>query len=64
MAAIITGIVIVGGWRVFLAGKPIGGVTPAMGGLAGAIIVFLIVYLIRRALRGPDDALPLTPVTE
>ncbi|MEN9507973.1 MAG: hypothetical protein RLZZ621_536 [Gemmatimonadota bacterium] len=64
MAAIITGIVIVGGWRVFLAGKPIGGVTPAMGGLAGAIIVFLIVYLIRRAVRGPDDSLPLTPVTE
>lgn len=48
LAAIIAGITIVGGWRIFLNGATIGGVTPAMGGLAGAIVAFLIVHTFRR----------------
>jgi hypothetical protein len=32
----------------------IGGVTPAMGGLAGAIVAFLVAYTLRR-IFGSDD---------
>ncbi len=50
MAAIITGVAIVGGLRVWHAGLPIGGFTPAMAGLAGAIVAFFVVQTLRRAL--------------
>ncbi len=48
MAAIIAGIGVVGGWRVFYGGATINGITPAMGGLACAITAYLVVYTIRR----------------
>jgi SSS family solute:Na+ symporter len=48
LVAIIAGIGIVGGWRLFFNGAPINGVTPAMGGLGGAIASFLIVRTLRR----------------
>ena len=35
LVAIVAGIAIVGGWRLFFNGAPAGGVTPAMGGLGG-----------------------------
>lgn len=56
LAAIVAGIGIVGGWRIFYGGAAIGGITPAMGGLAGALLSFLVVHLTRRALRStrPD----------
>ncbi len=55
MVAIIAGIGIVGGWRIFYGGATINGITPAMGGLAGAIISFLIVHTIRR-MSGSDGS--------
>lgn len=61
LAAIVAGIGIVGGWRIFFNGATIGGVTPAMGGLAGAIAAFLIVHMFRRlsGSSSPNDrALP------
>jgi SSS family solute:Na+ symporter len=54
LAAIIAGMCIVGGWRLLHGGMAIGGVTPAMGGLAGAIIAFLVAYTLRR-IFGSDD---------
>jgi len=54
LAAIVAGIGIVGGWRILFNGAAIGGVTPAMGGLAGAIVAFVIVFASRR-LSGSDS---------
>lgn len=54
LAAIIAGMCIVGGWRLLHGGMAIGGVTPAMGGLAGAIVAFLVAYTLRR-IFGSDD---------
>jgi SSS family solute:Na+ symporter len=54
LAAIITGIGIVGGWRLWYGGLPINGITPAMAGLSGAILAFFIVQALRRALGGLD----------
>lgn len=59
LAAIIAGIAIVGGWRLFYGGVPIAGITPAMGGLTGAIVAFIVVSLLRRLIGGPDG--PSTP---
>lgn len=59
LAAIIAGIAIVGGWRLFYGGVPIAGITPAMGGLTGAIVAFSIASLLRRLIGGPDG--PSTP---
>ena len=63
LAAIVAGIGIVGGWRIFLNGAAINGVTPAMGGLAGAIVAFLIVYTFRRLAgsRTPGERAIPTP---
>jgi len=52
LAAIVTGIVIVGGWRLWNGGAAVSGITPAMGGLAGAIVAFFFVHFLRRALGG------------
>lgn len=49
MAAIIAGIAVVGGWRLFLDGKPISGITPPMGGLVAAILAFVIMHAISRS---------------
>ncbi len=54
LAAIITGIAIVGGLRLWHGGLPIGGITPAMAGLAGSIVAFFAVQLTRRMLGGSD----------
>ncbi|MGH7618008.1 MAG: sodium:solute symporter family protein, partial [Gemmatimonadaceae bacterium] len=54
LAAIFTGVAIVGGLRVWHAGKPVAGFTPAMAGLAGAIIAFIVVQSVRRVLGGAD----------
>jgi SSS family solute:Na+ symporter len=66
LAAIITGIGIVGGWRLWYGGLPINGITPAMGGLTGAIVAFFVVQTLRRALGGLDGPTkrPLPPLTE
>ena len=63
MAAILTGIGVVGGWRIFYGGAAIGSVTPAMGGLASAIVAFLVVHVLRRALgsNDPTDRASLSP---
>src|SRR5690606_3100819 len=55
LAAIVAGIGIVGGWRIFHGGAAIAGVTPAMGGLAGAIVSFLVVHTLRRTF-GSDSS--------
>jgi solute:Na+ symporter, SSS family len=54
LAAIIVGIGIVGGWALFYHGPPIANFTPAMAGLAGAIVAFVVVHVIRR-LFGSND---------
>lgn len=54
LAAIVAGIAIVGGLKLWPAALSIAGVTPAMAGLAGSITAFFAVQLIRRALGGPD----------
>jgi solute:Na+ symporter, SSS family len=54
MAAIITGMGIVGGWRIFAGGATIGGITPAMAGLAGAVTAYLVVHVVRRSLGSND----------
>lgn len=54
MAAIIAGIAVVGGWRLFLDGKPVSGITPPMGGLVVAILAFAIMHLISRT-RTPQS---------
>jgi len=59
LAAIIAGVTIVGGLRIFHGGLPIGVFTPAMAGLAGAITAFFVVQTIRRAMGGGD-----TPVRQ
>jgi SSS family solute:Na+ symporter len=66
LAAIITGIGIVGGWRLWYGGLTINGITPAMGGLTGAIVAFFVVQTLRRALGGLDGPTkrPLPPLTE
>jgi SSS family solute:Na+ symporter len=50
MAAITTGIAIVAGLRVWHDGKPIAGFTPAMAGLTGAIVAFVVAQSVRRAM--------------
>lgn len=57
LAAIVAGIAIVGVWRIAFDGAARGGVTPAMGGLAGAIAAFLVVHTVRRLAgsRSPRD---------
>lgn len=54
LAAIAAGIGIVGGWRLFYAGPTIASFTPAMAGLAGAIIAFFVVHFIRRSFGSTD----------
>ncbi|WP_337171865.1 sodium:solute symporter family protein [Gemmatimonas aurantiaca] len=55
MAAIIAGIAVVGGWRLFLDGKPISGITPPMGGLVAAILAFVIMHAIGRGRGSGGD---------
>lgn len=60
LAAIIAGMAIVGGWRILAGGATINGITPAMGGLAGAITAYVVVQFLRQSLgsNGPKgDAL-------
>ena len=54
LAAIVAGIAIVGGLKLWPTALSIAGVTPAMAGLAGSITAFFVVQIIRRALGGPD----------
>jgi phosphotransferase system IIB component len=54
LAAIVAGIAIVGGLKLWPSALSIAGVTPAMAGLAGSITAFFVVQLIRRVLGGPD----------
>ena len=54
LAAISAGIAIVGGLKIWPTALSIPGVTPAMAGLAGSIIAFFAVQLIRRANGGSD----------
>lgn len=54
MAAIITGMGIVGGWRILYGGATVRGITPAMGGLAGAILAYLVVHVLRRTFGSRD----------
>ena len=63
LAAIVAGIGIVGGWRIFYGGATINGVTPAMGGLAGAIVAYLVVHTFRRLFgsNDPTDRALLSP---
>ena len=49
MAAILAGVAIVGGLRLWNGGKPVAGLTPAMAGLAGATVAFLVAQTVRRA---------------
>jgi SSS family solute:Na+ symporter len=56
MSAIVSGVAIVGGLRLFNGGKAVGGFTPAMAGLAGAAIAFLVVQTIRRVRRGSGSS--------
>lgn len=64
LAAIVAGIGVVGGWRIFYGGAAIGGVTPAMGGLACAIVAYLVVHILRRTFGsdGPTDSATLSPM--
>jgi len=64
MAAILAGMGVVGGWRIFHGGAAIGSITPAMGGLASAIIAFLVVHVLRRSLgsNDPTDRASLSPL--
>jgi SSS family solute:Na+ symporter len=63
MAAIVAGVAIVGGLRLWNGGKPIGGFTPAMAGLAGAAVAFLVAQTLRRARGGSGgSANSLQPV--
>jgi solute:Na+ symporter, SSS family len=55
MAAIIAGMTVVGGWRLLHGGRPVNGITPAMGGLAAAVLAFALVQLVRGARRGSGD---------
>ncbi|MDQ2889600.1 MAG: sodium:solute symporter family protein [Gemmatimonadota bacterium] len=54
MAAIITGIGIVGGWTLLFREPLNASFTPAMAGLAGAIAAFVVVHFLRR-FSGPRD---------
>lgn len=49
LAAIVAGIAVVGGWRMILSGKPMGGITPPMGGLIAAVLAFLLMHLLTRS---------------
>jgi hypothetical protein len=53
MAAILAGMAVVGGWRVALEGRPFHGITPAMGGLAAAVLAFALSHAASRARRLP-----------
>ncbi len=66
LSAIIAGIAIVGGWRLFYDGRTMAGITPAIGGLAAAILAFIVSSLIRRMLGGADGPSPRvgTPLTK
>ena len=54
LAAIIAGIGIVGGWKVFSQSGTIAGFTPAMAGLAGAVLAFAVVHVLRRVFGSND----------
>jgi SSS family solute:Na+ symporter len=54
LAAIVAGIAIVGGLKLWPTALSIASVTPAMAGLAGSITAFFVVQLIRRVLGGPN----------
>jgi SSS family solute:Na+ symporter len=54
LAAIIAGIGIVGGWKLFTQSGTIAGFTPAMAGLAGAVLAFAVVHVLRRAFGSND----------
>lgn len=60
MAAIVAGMAVVGGWRVALGGRPVHGVTPAMGGLAAAVVAFLLVHLAHGRRAAAPPPLPST----
>jgi SSS family solute:Na+ symporter len=48
MAAIVAGVAIVGGLRLLQGGRPVAGFTPAMLGLAGAVVAFLASRMVRQ----------------
>lgn len=56
LAAIYVGMAVVGGWRLLYGGRPVNGITPAMGGLAAALLAFAIVHVARRLRGGPGGA--------
>jgi SSS family solute:Na+ symporter len=66
LAAIVAGIAIVGGLKLWPTALSIASVTPAMAGLAGSITAFFVVQLIRRALGGPNGPTrtSLSPLSE
>ena len=55
LAGILAGIAIVGGLKLWPAALSIAGVTPAMAGLAGSILAFFAVQLVRRAIASPSS---------
>jgi Na+/pantothenate symporter len=55
LAAILAGIAIVGGLKLWPTALSIAGVTPAMAGLAGSILAFFAVQLVRRAIASPSS---------
>jgi solute:Na+ symporter, SSS family len=65
LAAIIAGMTVVGGWRLLYGGRPMHGITPAMGGLAAACLAFAVVQLVQR-LRGgpPTNTTPRSPTRQ
>ena len=56
LASIVSGTIVVGAFQLLHGGKPLSGVTPAMGGLAAAIVAFLVAYTIRRIMGGPSKS--------
>lgn len=66
LAAMTVGIAIVGGLRLWNGGKPVAGWTPAMAGLAGAVVAFFVMQLLRRARHGSDGptSSTLQPLTD
>jgi hypothetical protein len=55
LASIVSGTIVVGAFQLLHGGKPLAGITPAMGGLAAAIVAFLVAYTIRRIMGGPSE---------
>ncbi len=65
LAAITAGVGVVAGLRLWHAGQPVAGFTPAMIGLVAAIIAFFVVQSLRRALGGADGPTrTLQPISE